>query len=243
MLENVKSWSATILPSVGVLNSAAAFLLLAVLFTANAPPASAQSTQLDPNARVLPQYGEPLGAEEQAILLQEIETYFNGVGTLYARFLQYNMDGSTYRGDVMIKRPGLMRIDYDPPVPYLIIVDGSFYIFIDEELEEAAHIPLSLTPAAMLLRQPMKLEEDLNVLEAARDDGFLYITVSQKEAEDAGTLTFAFEEEPLALRQWTVIDSQGIVTRVLLQDPVTDVSFDEALFQFVNPWNTREGGN
>lgn len=237
MLENVKSWSATIL------RNTAAFLALTVISFSLSSESLAQSSGLDPNARVVPRFGEPLGAEEQSILLEEIEGYFNEVKTLYARFIQYNMDGSTYRGDVMIQRPGLMRIDYDPPVPYLIVVDGSFYIFIDEQLEEAAHIPLSLTPAAMLLRQPMKLEEDLNVLDAARDDGFLYITVSQKEAEDAGTLTFAFEEEPLALRQWTVIDSQGIVTRVLLQDPITDVAFDEALFQFVSPWNTREGGN
>jgi outer membrane lipoprotein-sorting protein len=221
-----------------------AIIPLSALLVALASPGLAQSNQVfDPNAREVPRLGTPLGADEQAILLGEIERYFDTVDTLGSRFVQFNMDGSVFQGDLIIDRPGKMRIDYDDPVPYLIIADGDFYIFVDEQLEEASHIPIGLTPAHMLLRQPMRLGDELTVLDAARDSGALFITVAQKEAEDAGTLTLAFQEEPLSLEQWTVIDAQGIVTRVMLIDPALGVETDPEDFVFVNPWTVRQGGN
>lgn len=238
MSENVTSLSA-----ITPLKVLSRVLLITSFLAASGGAALAQSTQYDPNSGAVASRGNSLGPEEQRILLDEVEDYFDDVGTMQARFLQYNMDGSVYRGDVKISRPGKMLIDYDAPVPYKIVADGSFYIFVDEDLEEVSHIPLSLTPANMLLRQPMNLGEELTVVDAARDSGVLYITVAQKEAEDAGTLTLAFNEEPLALRQWTVVDAQGVVTRVLLQNPTTGVAFPRDTFTFVNPWGTREGGN
>ena len=210
----------------------AAFLIVVAVL----PGASVSQT--DPNAgRVVPT--EPLGAEEQAILLEAIEDYFSTVSTLQARFRQLNMDGSIYSGDIKINRPGKMRIDYDDPIPFLIVADGNFYIFVDEHLEQASHIPLGFTPADILLRQPMELGEEVLVLDAVRDQGFLYVTVAQKDAPDAGTLTLAFQEQPMTLLQWTVIDAQGIITRVILDNPKTDVAFDDDLFYFVNPWTAR----
>lgn len=198
-------------------------------------PASAQT---DPNAdRIIPV--APLEESEQAEVLKTIEDYFSTVSTLSARFRQLNMDGSIYTGDIKINRPGKLRIDYDDPIPYLIVADGLFYIFVDEKLEQASHIPLGLTPANMLLRQPMKLGEEVIVIDAVRDRGLLYATVAQKEAPDAGTLTLAFREEPMTLIQWTVIDAQGIITRVILDNPKRDVVFDDDLFYFINPWSSR----
>ncbi|MDW3204630.1 MAG: outer-membrane lipoprotein carrier protein LolA [Alphaproteobacteria bacterium] len=244
MSENVTSLSAiTPLKALSRVLLLSSFLAASVS-AALTQSAFAQSAQFtDPNSNAVASRAASLGPDEQRILLNEVESYFDGVGTMQARFLQYNMDGSVYRGDVKINRPGRMLIDYDDPVPYKIVADGNFYIFVDEDLEEVSHIPLALTPANMLLRQPMNLGEELTVVDAARDSGVLYVTVAQKEAEDAGTLTLAFNEEPLALRQWTVIDAQGVVTRVLLQNPKTGVKFAKDTFTFVNPWSTREGGN
>lgn len=239
MLENVTSLSA-IIPR----KALSGIVLAASLIAASVTAVWAQSAQqFDPNANAVATRGAALGAEEQRILLNEVEAYFDGVDTMQARFLQYNMDGTVYRGDVKIDRPGKMLIDYDAPVPFKIVADGTFYIFVDEDLEEVSHIPLALTPANMLLRQPLNLGQDLTVIDAARDSGVLYVTLAQKESEDAGTLTLAFNEEPLALRQWTVIDAQGVVTRVLLQNPSTGVDFAADTFSFVNPWASREGGN
>lgn len=244
MLESVKSWSVIIpgnsksserlLRSRGLL---AALILLMGLGLSDHVKAETQG--VDPNAAVERPEQQQMGAVEQKILLSEIEGYFDKVDTLKARFHQYNMDGTVYLGDVMMDRPGKMRIDYDDPLPFKIIADGTFYIFIDEELQEVSHIPLGLTPASMLLRQPMKLGEELTVLDAARDKGLLHITVAQKDAPDAGSLTFTFSEQPLSLVQWTVVDQQGTVTRVMLENVQTGIDLESDQFYFVNPWQNN----
>jgi outer membrane lipoprotein-sorting protein len=208
-----------------------------------AAPAVAQSAAQDPNAQALYPDAEPLEEQEQARIFTEIEAYFDSVNTLQARFLQYNMDGSVYPGAVMIDRPGHMRIEYDEPVPYKIIANGEFYIFVDEQMEEASYIPLGLTPANILLRQPLELEEALIVDQAVRTDDMLFVTVREKESPDAGSLTLGFREAPLSLLQWTVIDPQGAVTRVALREVRTGMELADDLFVFNNPWITRDAGN
>ena len=239
MLESVTSWSA-IIPIKAVL--AGAVLSISVGFSGPLAAWTANSGTAA-NARAVTTQTAPLGPAERRNLLDEIETYLDGVDTLRAGFVQNNMDGSVYRGTVYLDRPGKMRIEYDPPVPYRIIADGRFYIFIDETLEEASYIPLGMTPADILLRQPLNLGADLIVTGVARVSGALFVTVARQESPEAGTLTLAFAEDPLTLRQWTVIDAQGVITRVILHDLETGIELDPKLFSFINPWTTRESGN
>ena len=240
MSENAKSLSAIIRPR--LFGSA---LLSVLLLTAGIVTAQAQQSNswTDPNAPLVGTDRQPLGQAEQSILFNEIESYFDGIDTLKSKFLQFNMDNSVYSGILMMDRPGKMRIEYDDPIPYLIVSDGDFYIFVDKELQEVSYIPLGLTPANMLLRKPMKLQEDLTVVDAARDQGMLFITVAQKEAPDAGTLTLTFQEDPLVLRQWTVIDAQGLITRVVLDDVETGIPLDRNQFFFVDPWVGKRQNN
>ena len=44
--------------------------------------------------------------------------------------------------------------------------------------------------------------------------------------------TWVFDETPLQLRQWEVLDPQGFVTVVTLADEVTGESFDSDMFFF-----------
>ena len=242
MSENVKSWSAIIRPR--LFGSALLSALLLTVGTVSAPALAQQSNSwTDPNAPLVGTDRQPLGASEQAILFDEIESYFNGIDTLRSKFLQFNMDNSVYTGTLTMDRPGKMRIEYDDPIPYLIVSDGDFYIFVDKELKEVSYIPLGLTPANMLLRKPMNLQEDLTVVDAARDQGMLFITVAQKEAPDAGTLTLTFQEAPLVLRQWTVIDAQGLITRVVLDNVETGIPLDRDQFFFADPWVGKRQNN
>lgn len=242
MLESARSWSA-------ITRCAAKAGILAIgisvaqglAFSGQAVAEQVLST--DPNAGALGVEPMFLGPDEQQILLDEIESYFNSVDTMQSRFLQFNSDGTIYQGDLLIDRPGKMRIEYDDPVPYLIVADGTFYIFVDEELEQASHIPLELTPAEILLRQPLSLENDLRVTDAARADGRLMITVTHNQEDDLGSLTFIFDEDPLELLQWVVMDTQGLTTRVVLQNPILGAELDRDLFRFINPWTVRQETN
>jgi outer membrane lipoprotein-sorting protein len=54
----------------------------------------------------------------------------------------------------------------------------------------------------------------------------------QPGREDEGSLTMTFNEGDLALRQWSVVDAQGIETRVTLTDPQVNGALDPKVFEF-----------
>ena len=52
-----------------------------------------------------------------------------------------------------------------------------------------------------------------------------------------------FTDNPLALRQWTVLDAQRRETRVTLYNVEQGVNLDPKLFEFVDPRNFQNGGS
>lgn len=163
--------------------------------------------------------------------LDRIETYLNDLGTLQSEFIQVSSDGSYAQGRVAIAKPGKMRMEYHPPVPVVLISDGTFLVFIDTELDQMSHIPLVLTPAALLLESDLSFANpDLTVVDVENDDGLIAVTVTQTDSPEEGALTLTFEEKPFQLRRWRLVDAQGITTDVTLLDPRTGMTFDDSLF-------------
>jgi outer membrane lipoprotein-sorting protein len=50
-----------------------------------------------------------------------------------------------------------------------------------------------------------------------------------------GTLNLVFSDDPLALKQWSVVDAQRQETRVTLYNALLGGSYDAKLFDFVDP--------
>jgi outer membrane lipoprotein-sorting protein len=164
------------------------------------------------------------------------EDYLNSVTTLKARFLQIAGNGSQAEGTAYLSRPGRMRLQYDPPSPMLVVADGTFLIVHDKELGEPSYIPLGSTPAGVLVRENAKLDgKDLTVTRVARMPGVLHISLVETDDPGQGDLTLVFSENPFALRQWRVVDAQGIVTTVSLYEAQTGLKLDPKLFEFKDP--------
>jgi outer membrane lipoprotein-sorting protein len=167
--------------------------------------------------------------------LQRVEAYFNSLTTLRARFLQTDQRGGTAQGTAWIWRPSRMRFEYDPPEPTLLVAaDGQFFHW-DRELRQATVVPLSSTPLGVLLRSPLRLEGDVTVAGVERSGGFLRVTVHRTNQAAEGRIQLVLEEEPMALRQWVVVDAQGRQTRVTLSEAQTGQRFDSFLFAFNDP--------
>lgn len=175
-----------------------------------------------------------LSAEDRADIAR-VEAYLNSVRTLRARFLQIADNGGTAEGTLYLARPGRLRVEYDPPVPILMVSNGGFLIHYDKELKSVAHLPINSTPAGFLVREDVKLSGDVAVTRVERGPGSLRVTLVQSDDPQAGRLTLVFSERPFALTNWQVVDAQGSTTRVALIDPRTDVSLDPALFRFTDP--------
>jgi outer membrane lipoprotein-sorting protein len=174
--------------------------------------------------------------------LRRIAAYLNGITTMYARFYQYSANGGTATGQMWMERPGRMRFEYSPPSPILLIADRFYVYYVDKQLAEMQKVGLKSTPAWLLLRDPITFD-DLIVTGLGRGADRLQVTVVEKEHPDGGSLTMFFSEEPLALRQWTIVDAQRRTTTVTLAGEQFGMALDPQLFIYQDPFASGRRDN
>lgn len=164
--------------------------------------------------------------------LRRIETYFNSIKTLKARFVQTASGGNAY-GTVLIQRPGKLRFQYDPPAQIMLISDGTWLTQYDGELEQASRSLIKSTPAYILVRNNIRLNRDVLVTNFQKAAGTYRVSLKDPNESDAA-ITLVFSMQPLKLKQWTVnIDGEQVT--ITLSDLKTGVRFDQELFNFVSP--------
>lgn len=171
--------------------------------------------------------------------VKRIEAYLNDLSTLKARFLQLSSNGAQAEGEVFVKRPGRMRIQYDPPMPVEIIATGTFLAYHDKDLEQVTWLGLDSTPAGILLDEHVALSGAVTVTGFERAASTLRVTLIKTDDPSIGSLTLVFADKPLALRKWTILDAQGLLTTVALINPRFGIPLSKNLFSFTNPYSNR----
>jgi outer membrane lipoprotein-sorting protein len=190
-------------------------LWLLLLVATAAPAAAAQQANL---------------TGDQQAAVTRAEAYLDALDTVQARFVQVSSNGAYAEGTVFVERPGKLRFEYDPPHPALLIANGLTLLYYDRELKQASYLPLWETPLWFLIREDVVLGDALEVTQVAEEPGLLAITVRNRESPDQGLVTLGFEDAPFALKQWEILDAQGIATRVTLINPRYDQPIDKAIF-------------
>jgi len=176
--------------------------------------------------------------------IARVEEYLNGITTLQSRFLQVSPNGGYSEGDLYLSRPGRLKLEYAPPVPILIVVDGDFVTYYDKQLKQVQYIATELTPASILVRDKISLApSEFTVTEFERGPGTLRLTVVKASDPGMGSMSLVFSDRPIALRKWTVTDAQGQVTNVSLLGPRFGLTLDPKLFQFQLPRDALLGTN
>lgn len=223
MSANAKSWraEAAIRFSLGILAVAGALLLAAM------PPARAAAPR-----------PVTLTTEQQA-LVSKIEAFVNDITTIQADFVQMSGGGGFARGTLYLQRPGRMRFEYEPPVPYLLVSNGTFFIYVDNELEQVTYLPLSQTPADLLLRENFSLSEGLILTGFKEEGSVVKVEVADSGKPDLGRVTLTFNRDPLSLKSWTVLDPQAQRIQVTLVNPIYGKKLDQSLFVYVNRFDRR----
>ena len=169
---------------------------------------------------------------DEVAAVTRVERYLNEIKTLRARFVQVSSNGAYAEGEVVVERPGHMRFDYDPPTPVLIIANGLSLLYYDRELKQASFLPLWETPLWFLIREEVRLDENVEVVAIEEALGTLRMTLRDPDAPDNGSVTLVFADEPLALKKWELTDPQGIRTQVSLVNPVFGLPVDPELFDY-----------
>ncbi len=169
------------------------------------------------------------------VFIARIEAYLNAISTMRASFLQIASTGELARGTFYLRRPGRIRIEYAPPSPVLIVADGHRLTYYDKELESANVAPIDDTLAGFLARERISFNDDVTITAFARDRGTARVTVARRKEPEGGSLTLVFDDNPIQLRQWEVIDPQGVRTRVALEAPEFGMPLADALFEISEP--------
>jgi outer membrane lipoprotein-sorting protein len=166
--------------------------------------------------------------------LTRAESYLRNLHTLKADFVQISNSGSRLSGKFYLSRPGRLRFDYNE-IDDFVVADGNFLYYYDAELGEQSNAPIGQTIADFLLREDIRLSGEIKVTEVKNESGFTYITLVQRADPAAGSIRMIFQNDPYKLRKWRVVDAQGYITEVYLQNIETGMDLPRKLFIYIDP--------
>jgi outer membrane lipoprotein-sorting protein len=170
------------------------------------------------------------------------QDYLNGIRSLESRFEQISGEGGVAGGTIWLQRPGHMRIEYDPPVPVLIVATDGQIFYYDKKLEQISRIDIDQTPAWFLLRPDIHLGGDVTLTRFEHASGAMRLSLVETKRPDTGRVTLVFGDRPLELKQWSVIDAQNKTTTVTLADPRFGGALNPNLFYWTDPRPTGSRG-
>ena len=170
--------------------------------------------------------------------LDRVSDYLNSIHTLKGSFVQIGPDGQIDEGIFYIDKPGRMRFEYHAPNPVLIVSDGSTVAVQNKKLNTIDTYPLLSTPLNLVLSDDLNLKRNPSIAGLSREPGELIVNARAASSKVNGNLTLVFTSPVLELRQWTVVDAQGLSTTVSLRDVQTGVTLDPALFKLPEGKNT-----
>lgn len=160
-----------------------------------------------------------------------VEQYLNDLTSVQARFQQYSAGQGLVFGKIYLRRPGRLRVEYDPPSKVILVADGIALSYYDAELNSLNQVPLNLSPMWFLLKDKVKLSGgDVTVTSFKRAPGALEIGLVQTDEPDAGSVVLDFGDHPLELRQWTITDNKNQQVQVGLYDARFGVQLANELF-------------
>lgn len=178
---------------------------------------------------------------EQMDRLTRISNYVNSITHLRGSFTQVGPNGEFSEGKFYLQRPGKLRFEYSAPNPLLVVSDGRWVGIEDRRMKTTDKYPLSATPLRLLLDEAVNLETDARVISLVEMNGFISLTLEDKRDLAPGQLTLVFSATDLSLRQWVVLDAQGLRTEVSIFDVVAGVPANSRLF-WINDNNVLDVG-
>lgn len=155
--------------------------------------------------------------------------YIETIDTLQGDFTQVAPSGAVSEGRFYLRRPGLLRFEYEPPQPLLIVANGGMVYVHDDALDTTDSYPVGKTPLKFLLGKKID-REDAKIVAVDRGVDNVAVTFSSEDEETEGDLTLIASAPDLVLRRWIVRDLQGGITVVTLDNIVAGERIANRLF-------------
>lgn len=162
--------------------------------------------------------------------LDRVSTYLNSMRTLQGDFVQIGPNGELDQGRFYLQKPGKLRFEYQPPSPMLIVSDGRWVGVSNSKMKTTDRYPLSSLPFDMLLDDKIDLRHESSIMRVVHQSGTLVIEARTSRNRSKPNIAITFADPQLELRQWTIIDDQGLPTTVALRNLQTGVALNDSLF-------------
>ncbi|MBR3510663.1 MAG: outer membrane lipoprotein carrier protein LolA [Alphaproteobacteria bacterium] len=175
-------------------------------------------------------------------LVLNAEKYLNSITGLQGDFIQ-TANGKNESGTFSMLRPGRVRLDYKN-APIQLIADGKDLYFYDKSLDQITTVPLTSTPAGILVRKNINLQTaDMNVFETQTDKNTFTLKMNLKNQEGLGYMSVVFDKSPVKLNSWSVVDATSNKTDVSFKNLVNKTEFGKHYFQLSRhkTINTNDG--
>lgn len=171
----------------------------------------------------------PVAAEK--LSLSALSGYLNGLQSAEAKFTQINGDGTISTGEILIKRPGRIRFEYDPPEKTLVVAGGGAVAIFDPKAGPRPETyPLNKTPLSLILAKNVDLARAKMVVGHSYDGTATTITAQDPEHPEYGNIQLKFTDSPVELRQWIINDEGGNSITVILGEMNKGVTLGDTLF-------------
>src|SRR5438067_4622471 len=162
--------------------------------------------------------------------LDRLSATLNAIHSLKAEFVQNDPNGAIEQGEVYIEKPGKMRFEYKPPSALTVVSDGIDVAVFNKKLNTTDRYPLSTTPLNLLLSDHVNLKGSTYVIGIDHKPGIIVVHARSNDRRVTGNIAIVFSDPGLDLKQWTVVDAQGLATTVALHDIQTGVALQPTLF-------------
>ena len=148
-------------------------------------------------------------------ILTLVKDYLGDIKTLQARFSQTDYMGEIMTGDLFLKKPGKIRLSYDPPNHLQIVSKQQAILIFDPKNSGTGPLtyPLSYTPLGFLIKNDLSSLISENG-ESFELNGLIFLKIRNPQYE----LSIEFNKNPVSLTGWEFKNQMGEMIEIRLKD-------------------------
>ena len=186
-------------------------------------------------------------------LVTRLQERYDSAADFRARFTQQYTYAATGRertstGEVLIKKPGRMRWNYEKPEPSLWLATGSVFVMYEPEAKQAfkQDLKASQLPAAVaFLMGKGKLSDEFDVsvakeLPYGNPDDYRLSLKPKKTQSTYRSIYFVVDPHSYLVRQSVLINAQGDINAISFSDMKLNTKIPDDTFRWTAPPGTRE---
>lgn len=160
----------------------------------------------------------------------KIENFFKSLKSLEANFIQVGPSGDISSGKIYLDLPGKLRIDYEKPNNLLITSKGFWLTIQNRNLKTTNNFPLESSPFSIFIKKKFDFENKSFITYLNNKSGIISLKITNSGNNKTEGLILEFSEEPFSLKKWTIEDTFGEITTVLIQKAKYNNKLSHLLF-------------